>query len=262
MKTRKWLLVMAAWACTAWWRMGLAEAQTADVGERDPSGVDIVWRCSPDMFPASWQEPSIDAHADAIAPSVLDKTRAIIRRGLHKYPGTLLARNLTRVYLVGRIHFRGISAAGTNSLENVWVSNAPVSGFTDRFVEGVLHAEISSILLRNHLQGLDETSWTSVNPPDSHYGVGGTTAVRAGTAGQESSDELYAAGYLYQYGQASLEEDFNSYAIHLFCGPPSFWTAVDRFPRVARKMQLAVAFYQSLDATFTEERFRGFAQEP
>lgn len=214
------------------------------------------------MFPVLWREASIDARADPIAPSLLGRTRAIIRRGLRKYPGGLLARNLKRVHLVGRIHFCGISAAGTNSLENVWVGNSPAHGSTDRSVEGVLHAEISSILLRNLPEGLDRAAWESVNPPGSHYGVDGTTAVRAGAAGQESTDRLYAAGFLYQYGRASLEEDFNSYAIHLFCGPPSFWAAVDRYPRVARKARIAVAFYQFVDATFTEERFRGFTQAP
>jgi hypothetical protein len=69
-------------------------------------------------------------------------------------------------------------------------------------------------------------------------------------------DELHEEGFLHEYGKASLEEDFNSFAGRLFSGDAGLWRAIEKYPRVKAKADLAIAFYTRLDPSLTTEFFQ------
>ncbi len=128
--------------------------------------------------------------------------------------------------------------------------------FTDSYIEGVFHHEFSSVLKRSFPAFLNSDTWEAVNEPTFTYGNGGVYAIRTGEASLALNPELYPSGFLTQYSQASVEEDINVFAQNLFSGEKSFWEIVERNPKIRRKAQLLIAFYQKIDPRFTESYFR------
>ncbi|MCC6402962.1 MAG: hypothetical protein IT207_03040 [Fimbriimonadaceae bacterium] len=211
-------------------------------------------------FPVSWQGGEIRGAGVSLTPSEKDRSLRVLKAAFAKYPDGFLERDLKRVFVLRRISFYGLDYGGTNSLDTVYVTNdGTANGYTDGFLERAFHHELSSILLRNHMQDFDLTAWRAANPGGFQYGEGGTDALRTGKANTQLNEEAMAAGFVSQYSQASYEEDFNMVAESLFMGPKEFWAAVDRHAALAKKVRLAIAFYGKLDASFTETHFRALA---
>lgn len=230
---------------------------TAAVASNDSTASLISFSASPDIFPSSW--------ADATAEPVPLEDRAwalrAVEAGLRKYPSRLLSENLTGVFLVRRLRVRGITMGGTNGRSRVYVSVGSIAaGSTPDRMEKVLHAELSSILLRNYRSRLPLDEWLAANPAVFRYGRGGTDAVRSGLHSQKSDDELLELGFLHLYGTASQEEDFNSYAAALLSGDRNVWAAAAKYPAVLRKVKLTIGFYGYLDQHFEVSAFRALAQ--
>ena len=79
--------------------------------------------------------------------------------------------------------------------------------------------------------------------------------MRAGQASDRPRAALYEAGFLTQYAQASMEEDFNSIASRLIMGDETLYAAVARHPKLRAKAELVIEFYGRLDPSFTRDRF-------
>lgn len=232
-------------------------------GHTDPrTGVSI--RCDVDsqMFPVAWQGGAIQASAMPLDRSEVDRSVACATAALGVYPTELVKRNLRTVYFAKELRFFHIPYGGTNSLDAVYISNMGASqGYTDAFLRGAFHHEFSSILLRNYADQFDRAAWREANAPGTEYRDGGTQAIADGSADMKYRPKYNVDGFLNQYGTASIEEDFNTYAEALLSGDREFWGVVARYPRVAKKKDLAVAFYKSLDPQFTEDFFRTLADK-
>lgn len=220
-------------------------------------GVDIDVATSPSMFPDSWTKAPINAKAVPLADEESDRSMGLVRKALANYPASLLQKELKKVYVCQSIQFYGLDYGGTNSTDTVYLTNqGPERGYTDAYIVGSFHHEFSSILLRNHYSSLDEKAWMKCNPADFQYGSGGTDALRSGRASTKFDPKLAEQGFLTQYSQASLEEDFNMTAEGLFSGQPAFWSIFDEHPRFRRKAKLVVSFYAILNGQFNEAYFR------
>ncbi len=181
----------------------------------------------------------------------------ILGCALKKYPPQVLQAELKSVYVLAELRYSGVITSGTNSRTSVYLKIGDVKkGFTDAHIEGVFHAEFSSILLRNHTQHLDKDTWNAVNPPGFKYLGNGVDAVRQKVAGTVLRDELHEAGFLVEYAQSTLENDLNGFAKMLFNGQAELWKVAARFPKIRRKLDLTLAFYQKIDASFSEAFFR------
>jgi len=186
----------------------------------------VATSSKPEIFPESWRKPPISASGDALQPRDTERAARIMKRALEKYPGAVLAANLKATYVLSDLRYSGIHASGTNSRDSVYVLMGPVAkGYTDTQVEGTFHAEFSSILLREHARDFNEAAWIAANPPTFKYLGGGVEAVKQGKAGLAMTTDLNEQGFLRQYGQSSLENDFNGFAASLFCGDPKLWNA-------------------------------------
>lgn len=176
---------------------------------------------------------------------------------LAKYPAEVLSEHLRTLYLLGELRYRGVITSGTNSLTAVYVKIGPVEkGFTARHNEGVFHAEFSSILIRNRPQFLDQEAWKAANPPGFSYLGDGVDAVKQGKARTKADSMLNAQGFLSQYSQSTLENDFNGYAARLWTGDAALWQLAKEHSPIQRKLTLVLQFYQQLHEQLDELFFR------
>lgn len=228
-------------------------------GKADHSVI-VVDRADDSIFPESWLKDPVSASAVALPEAERDGCRQLIEAELAKYPAAVLEKNLTRVHLLARLHYYGVATGGTRSARVVYVvknGRIPPALFVNNF-----HAEFSSILLRNHRKAFDEAAWQAANPSGFAYRGSGVAAVKDGLASTKLSEERHAEGFLNDYAKASLEEDFNSFAGRLFTGDPALWEAIGRFPKIADKAEVAMAFYASIDSAFSRGFFEGLRREP
>lgn len=243
--------------------LGMTVLALVGVGGGERPDIPITTSGESSIFPESWLAAPISASGEALAPELFERGTKLIERGLAKYPARVLQEHLKGVYLLAELRYSGVSTGGTNSLTKVYVTvGEPRLGYTDRHIEGVFHAEFSSILLRNRQSDFDAEAWVAANPPDFKYLGDGVEAVRQGKAGLTPADSYYEQGFLRQYSQSSMEEDFNGFAIALFCGDPKLWEIAAKFPRIDRKLRLAIAFYEKIDPSLTESYFRSLASAP
>ncbi|MCB1276309.1 hypothetical protein [Prosthecobacter sp.] len=224
--------------------------------------VRVVASASPDVFPESWCKSPVLASGEELPEEEFERVRKILGRALAKYPPQILQADLKAVYVLAELRYSGVITSGTNSRTCVYLKiGDEKKGFTDTHIESVFHAEFSSILLRNHARHFDKEAWQAVNPPGFRYLGNGVDAVKQKKAGLKLSDALHEIGFLKEYSQSTLENDFNALANLLFSGDANLWEISARFPKIRRKVDLALAFYQKLDPAFTELYFRSFTKQ-
>ena len=247
---RLWPLVMVVFLL-----LGSSYPRDTYVDER--TSIEIVFTAEGKIFPKHWYSPRIDARVESLAPEERRRVILILNRAFSKYPNHLLREHLDRVYALKNMKFYGIAFGGTNVRNTVFLCNDEKNPhFTDDYVEGVFHHEFSSVLMRNFPDLFNAAKWESINDPRFSYGFGGVQAIRNGEASMALDQELFDYGLLTLYSQASVEEDVNVFAQHLFKGEHSFWGAVDTYPRIRQKARLLIGFYQKLDPRFNEAYFR------
>ncbi len=233
-----------------------ANAEQADTTIR---GVKISFDYEDIIFPPAWRAAPINGAGESLKESEQKRSKIILNTALSKYPGEVLRLNLLTVYILKSMSFYGVGYGGTNSNEEVYLTNNGISmGYTDDYIEQTFHHEFSSILYRNYPQLLDEKSWSAVNPPGFDYkdpenGVG---AIRNNESSQELDTALCRQGFLTQYALSGLENDINTVAQNLFLPAKGFWRMVDSYPPIARKTGLLISFYNKIDPLFTEAYFR------
>lgn len=233
----------------------VAQVHAAPAKESNQGDVPVVSLATagPEIFPQSWLTAKVNAQATILDASQRERALALVARALAKYPAVVLRTHLQRVYVVGSLAYSGVPTGGTNSRSAVYLANSGKAA--DAVLEGIFHAEFSSILLRNLPQHLDTKQWQEINPPDFRYLGSGVQAIKQQKASRRLDAALQEAGFLHSYAQASLEEDFNSIASRLLMGDEGLWRAVTQFPKVKEKTLLVMAFYGRLHPQFTQSWF-------
>ncbi|MDF1700801.1 MAG: hypothetical protein P1V36_06550 [Planctomycetota bacterium] len=202
------------------------------------------------IFPRRWHRPAVDVRATALAPARRGEARAWLDAALAKYPPGFLAQHVQAIHVLGALRFRGVDAGGSNSRRRAYVV-MPQGHAARIYFERVVHAEISSILLRRRPDLLDEAAWRRCLLPGARYGSTGAAAVRHGVAGTWPTEWTLKQGFLYEYGMSSLENDFNSYASFAFTHPRKLLLYAARWPGgVGPKRANTLLFYRALDPRF------------
>ena len=202
------------------------------------NGVAVIFSYSTSIFPVSWQAPPINAKGKPLTASEIPRCKTVMIKALEKYPAGALKNELT---------------------DNLYLTNdGAAKGYTSLYLEQTFHHEYSSILYRNHPTYLNETAWKNANIDSFDYNdpENGVGAIRNNESSQDLDQELCKKGFLTQYSLSGLENDINTFAQNMFSPSPGFWEIVDRFPRINKKLQLLIAFYNKIDPLFTEEYFR------
>lgn len=235
-------------------------ASSAMSGERVilESPVRVVTSADATIFPASWRKAPVLASGEALSEDQIERARPLLERALKKYPPQVLKADLKAVYVLAELRYSGVvTTSGTNSQTDVYLKIGEVKkGFTDRHVEGVFHAEFSSILWRNHQKQFNAEAWQAVNPSGFKYLGDGVEAVKQKKASTTLREELHEQGFLVEYAQSTMENDLNGFAKMLFNGDATLWQIAEKFPKIRRKLDLTLAFYQQIDPAFNEVFFR------
>lgn len=221
------------------------------------TGITISFITDAEMYPESWRGGAIKGEATSLAETEYERSKSIVNNALNKYPVEVLTEHIKKVYVLDEIRFYGLRYGGTNSLDAVYISNRGLnSGYTDRYVEQLFHAEFSSILLRNLSYHLNQTTWEACNDESFTYGGSGMEAIKNKKAGEDFDPDFHRLGLLNQYASSNFENDVNSFAKNIFNPKPGFWDAIDQYPRIQCKIQLIISFYSQIDPSFNEEYFK------
>ncbi|MBX3111703.1 MAG: hypothetical protein KF857_06810 [Fimbriimonadaceae bacterium] len=233
-----------------------AQLETRRSYQEPDSQVRIDTDLDDTTFPESWKASPILASGKALDGREVERAVKNVRKALAKYPNDFLRRNLKRVVILKSMSFFGYPYGGTNSRDTVYVCDDGVGlGYTDLFIEGAVHHEFSSVLLRNHKSSLDEAAWKKALPPEFTYRGDGLTSVKTNTASLEYDRELMKKGFLNQYATSSQEEDFNVTAEALMTGNKDLWEAMGCEPLMKAKAVAVMDFYGKIEKAFTHEWF-------
>jgi hypothetical protein len=211
------------------------------------------------MLPPSWQTQEINVQLSPVSNMDLQhKCADAIIEEFKKYPSILITANLRFAIVVRSLtlgpHNAGI--AGTNSRSDVFLSTDYTRcDMTEiaRRVKSAFSHEFSSILLRNHKILFDAHAWEAENPRDFKYVGEGADVVGDGRYSTVFSVSAARHGFYCSYAEASMEEDFNCVAQHLFDG--AWPDDISVYPHLKRKFDLAIEFYHKMDPVFTSEFF-------
>ena len=235
-------------------------AEPAAPGFEHRTGVKISFGVHDDMFPVSWHTERINARARPLDTTEYMRSLEILSAALSKYPDSLLRQDLDEIYVVQSLEFFGASYGGTYTGKVVYLSNKGARmHYTHAYIERVFHAEFSSVLMKRYPRSFDEKAWLRANARDFRYGEGGMRALKDGKSSENFVAEHHELGFLNQYAQSSLENDFNAMVKNLFMPNPGFWEVTDRYEGLRIKRDLAIAFYHDIDPMFNEAWFRAFA---
>jgi|GEM_PF-1134589 len=221
----------------------------------------ILFTTDGNTFPVEWYRSPINAQSENLASEEIERSKNIIIAALKKYPIEVLNHNLKKVYVLKSMNFFGADYGGTNSTDVVYLCNAGIDmGYTDFNMEQSFHHEFSSILLRNSRHLFNEKEWRDINPEGFEYfdeSTGGSGAIKEGRASQYFSPEFHKEGFLYEYAQSTLENDFNSFAENIFMRNEDFFTTAEQYEKIKMKLDFIVSFYNSINPRFTIEYFKG-----
>lgn len=221
----------------------------------------IIFTADENIFPGEWLVPEINAKGESLSEGEIERSKIIIISALDKYPTQFLKYNLKNVYILKSLSYSGVNAGGTNSFDCVYIANDGVNmGYTDIIIEKEFHHEFSSIILRNYWYIFKESAWRQVNPAGFSYfdeAGGGVGAIKEGKTSSDFNVQAHESGFLYEYAESSLENDFNSFAENIFMGDDSFFNTVGNYEKLQMKLDLIVEFYNTIDPTFTLEYFKG-----
>lgn len=218
------------------------------VSERPRLTIPVTATEGRSCFPADWLPAPVLANATLLDSAEFERSRNCIEIALNRYSTPVLADELKHIVMFQAIRFYGLKFGGTNSIDTVFLTNdGAAKGYTDRYITGAFHHEFSSILLRNHPDKFDQKAWDKAIPPNFQYRGNGTDAVREGTSNTSYDSSLYQQGFVSQYSQASMEEDFNMLAEGLLTGDPEMAEAARRSARIRAKLTVVVQFYKAID---------------
>lgn len=199
------------------------------------------------FFPAEWLGEPINAEGLQMPKEEADRVVGVVEKFVGVYPKEMLTSNLTDIYLISDMKFFGKVFGAAYGRSAIYVnSEGQTRGYTEEYLLGQMHSELSSLLLINHRTEFPEDDWRSVNAQNWEYG---------GTAGEMSgrrdvfrqTDRLLSAGFLAEYSQRSLEDDLNMFAAWAFTKTEALEKLVSRYVRISEKYRLVVQFYKTID---------------
>ena len=184
--------------------------------------------------------------ADSDEPAAL----ASLRAALAVYPDRFLHQMLHRVVMASDITVYGEPAGGLFHGEMVAISYFNVtSPASASFDTDTLHHELSSIV-RAHAM-FNDTAWTAANPPEFTYmDLSGYKKTLAHPGSVDGDDALHRQGFVADYGETSLDNDWNTYAEKVFGHGPDFANEIRAYPRMQQKTRQLIDVYESFDPAF------------
>ncbi len=222
-------------------------AKISSIKNRYNVRVHYLYRAD-EYFSDQWRKPPISGRGGQLPLEEVERLLPLIEGFLSGYPDTILEENLENIYLLSDLNFYGKNYGATNSKSGLYIrSEGRNAGFSDSFLLARMHSEFSSILMRNY--DFPEAEWHKINRAGFEYvGRGRDVLGQPNLYGQ--TDKLLSDGFIVQYAQSSMENDFNMIVDWLFTKPSELRRLAQKYPRIKSKMELAINFYESIDNRF------------
>jgi hypothetical protein len=197
-------------------------------------------------FPAEWRSPPASAKGSQIKPAEAQRITRLIPGFLSMYPPALITENLRHVFLLESMSFYGLEYGGTNSRDAIYIASlGRTRPHHDVSVAALMHSELSSILYRNY--DFPSGEWRQANE-DTWVYIGEGKDLLGRSDLFEQSDDLFRKGFIFVYGQASLEEDVNTYVLAVIHQWSRLRSAAASYARVRRKLAVLIRFYEGIKA--------------
>ncbi len=172
------------------------------------------------------------------------------RAALGQYPQELIRNYLKGVFIAGVIKIYWVQGVG--SYHKSWIY---LSALKEYEQEGGLelyslnfHHELSSLFLKG--SDFSNGKWCTNNEPNFRYLTRQIDVIRAAAAENQrdpkEASSWYQAGFVDDYGMASMENDFNTYAELAMTHPEQLKQLADQYPRIKAKTWILARFYSSL----------------
>lgn len=199
------------------------------------------------IFPRAWNTPLTQISISPAEPEFEIDIRQCLLEVMRRYPPDACLEHVNRIYVVGDLIINGDRFGATRSLRKIYISTYGAFDTTIRCeaLATAFHAEFSSILFNNHRNHLYMTDWTHGNPEGFKYLGSGVAALRLGRHSVEPTTAAMSEGFINEYAQSSLENDFNAICIILFGADRRTWNHAKSYPKVKKKMDLAIKFLRS-----------------
>ncbi|HTH98432.1 MAG TPA: hypothetical protein VL574_13525 [Stellaceae bacterium] len=216
-------------------------------------GVHVSW-ADPAHFRA-W-DPKLDPtgwHVEPIAQADIVPALKLVIQALSVYPPDFVRRTMGPLVLCGDLSIDGDHVGGVTYISTIFIIVPPLDDAATRvFVRDTVHHEFSTLALS---QGtLDDKAWSAANPAGFAYAIAHDANAKLEatqiTEDPAGSATLHAQGFLSRYGQASIRNDFNTYADAVFGHPADLVALMLRYPRIRQKAGLFQAAYIALDPDF------------
>ena len=215
---------------------------------------------------SNWKKEPLNAAFSGYSPrdkAELELCKQALREAFSAYPKNVIQENLDNLVLLEHLSFNGLAYGGTylqpQDSDNFVYLVIPKHLQGNKLVnhiKSVFHHEFSSILMKNY--EFSEEKWKSANPPEYKYKYGdsggGAKALELGETGKYKTQMLHEKGLLNEYGEASIEEDFNTYSAMLLTYPETFSMQFYKYPRVKKKTRIWMDFYISINPKFQDTK--------
>lgn len=214
-------------------------------------GIELEYKLEKTIIPELWVNPPASGTVEAIAQSDLCRAVSILSRELKKYPSEVIRSNLKSIYLLKSLSFYGVEYGGTFLGRSVYLTAGNRSeGYSEYYFSSLIHHELSSLLFNSY--AFPEEEWSAINPKDFHYAQSDQDILNAieTNTDLEGSDKLYHNGFIADYGQSTLENDFNLYAELVFVDPKKLQTLAKKYPIIKKKAELVKKFYMNISGDF------------
>lgn len=218
-------------------------------------GVTVRWRDPKSFYdwpltaePANWTvAPIADRN---VAPAL-----KLVIEALSVYPPGFVRETMGPLFLCGALQVGTDPVGGLTYLSAIYVVAPDLDDAGMRiFVRDTVHHEFSTLALSKGT--LDEAAWQKADPAGFAYAIetDKNAKLDATRLHDDPSDlpALYAAGFMSRYAEASIRNDFNTYADAVFGHPADLIALMARYPRIQRKVQLFEAAYVALDPGFRD----------
>jgi len=219
----------------------------------------IHFSADKNSFPANYWKVFIekgDFKFHSLCEYKKDKAKAIANEFIKRYPQAVFDDCLKNVFIVDSCEKFGLKVGGTplqNESSIFVVYRDTTEKFSEQLLEGLVH-EFSHILHKKYTDFFKYQEWKKNDLVK--YGKGGYSAIKKGLVADTLDENYCKNGFLDEYSTSSIEEDFATFSEKLFLNDSIFLILPDKYPLIAQKKDLIIAFYHSINSTFTEVYFK------
>jgi hypothetical protein len=171
-----------------------------------------------------------------------------IGSALEMYPPMLVRKYLTALFIARTLEINGVTGAAMFANSWIYVAVPSRDELGIKSYELSLHHEFSSLLFYGG--EFPTIRWHLVNEPEFQYLDNQADIIKAAYPSNrkdpKQAETWYAAGFVSDYGMASMENDVNSFAELIMGDPDKLRLLCEKYPKIAQKKKVLVQFYTKL----------------